>query len=445
MLYRYIVSNFLSYKGQAELTMFPQATSEEERNKAGMQPSPIAVIMGANASGKSNLIKSIDFSRDVILGITQINSGRNLCYKLDEESVTSPTLFSYEIVLDGRLYQYGFAVQFNMNRIEQEWLVSMDDDQTLMERAYDETTGTYQFQFAEEGWTDSERQRMRVYEEDWQRAYTQLVLTDLVVRNTAESASWAIYREVFQWFKNLTVIFPDSHYNLLIGVTLDERKVNEMYKEYFELFDIRIENIHLNEVPLFLLNLPQPVASEVKKDLMAHRMSDNQSARVLINHNNHEYQLELNNAGELVAKEVQFRHLKADGKTTYDFAKYEESDGTQRLFDLIPALARLVAGKGVFVIDEIDNRLHSLLTRHLLATYLEKARDKQSQLICTTHEQSLMDATLLRPDEIWMVQRENEQTGSVLYPLSKYKVRFPENLEKNYLLGRYQGVPVFHT
>ena len=135
--------------------------------------------------------------------------------------------------------------------------------------------------------------------------------------------------------------------------------------------------------------------------------------------------------------------MKDDGVTTYDFDKSEESDGTKRLFDLIPALARMLSRDSVVIIDEIDRSLHSLLTHRLLRLFKQKSKDRNSQLICTTHEQLLLDGALFRPDELWMVNLDEKTSQSELYSLAQYKVKFMENIEKNYLLGRYKGIPLF--
>ena len=189
-----------------------------------------------------------------------------------------------------------------------------------------------------------------------------------------------------------------------------------------------------------MLPLNQETLAEIKSDLLAKDTKGD--ARGMINLRGHEYLLELDELGDLTAKEVKFCHLKREDGGVADFSKWEESDGTQRLFDLIPALARLVKQEGVWVIDEIDRSLHSLVTRKIISFFLKESQGIRSQLICTTHEQLLLDISLLRTDEIWLTQKNSPDEISELYPLAKYKVKFPENIEKNYLLGRYRGIPV---
>ena len=446
MLYRYSVENYKSYKDRVELVMFPfshEGIEGKEPENDGT-PFPVlksAVIFGANASGKSNLIKSIAFARSLILHTDSLNSVNNPCFKLNDESVAKPTTFNFEIKLGGRLVQYGFSILFSKNRIEEEWLYDLQTDSQLFLRVFQESEQVYQFSYSGNKFSDEESSRLLVYEEDIRQNYTQLMLTELAGKKISDSLFWQTIREVYRWFKDLQILFPGSRYNLLLQVAKDEHRINEIYKEYFKLFDIAIDNIHLNSVPLEMLQLDADIMAELKNNL-AHKPGEH-SALVMMNVKGHEYLIDMNVEGNLIAKEVKFRHQKADRQHTYDFDKTEESDGTQRLFDLIPALARIVSEDYVFLIDEVDRSLHSLLTYRILEIFKKRSRGRNSQLICTTHEQLLLDTTMFRPDELWMVDMNKNTSSSELYSLAKYRVKFLENIEKNYLLGRYRAIPNF--
>ncbi len=139
-------------------------------------------------------------------------------------------------------------------------------------------------------------------------------------------------------------------------------------------------------------------------------------------------------------KEVSFIHNNFGNQP---FSLSEESDGTQRILDL---LAVLVTSKenSVFVIDEIDRSLHPQLTLHFIKNFLKLAKQRNIQLIITTHESHLLDLNILRQDEIFFVEKDS--TGaSVVFPFDKFKERFDKRIEKAYLDGRYGGVPLFDT
>jgi AAA15 family ATPase/GTPase len=118
----------------------------------------------------------------------------------------------------------------------------------------------------------------------------------------------------------------------------------------------------------------------------------------------------------------------------------EESDGTRRLLNLIPALHYLRTTNAVYVIDEIDRSLHPILVKEFLEFFL-KSHDRASrQLILTTHESNLLDQDLLRRDEIWFA--EKDQSGATrLYSLLDFKVRNDLEIRKHYLQGRFGAVP----
>ena len=125
------------------------------------------------------------------------------------------------------------------------------------------------------------------------------------------------------------------------------------------------------------------------------------------------------------------------------FSMHEESEGTQRLFDLLTVLL-CTRENTVFVVDEIDRSLHPQMTVHFIKNFLQLATRAQIQLVVTTHESHLMDLSILRQDEIWFVDK-NASGASQLIPFDRYKERFDKNIQKAYLDGRYAGVPLFDS
>lgn len=119
----------------------------------------------------------------------------------------------------------------------------------------------------------------------------------------------------------------------------------------------------------------------------------------------------------------------------------DESDGTKRLFDLIPIFYENGRGS-LILIDEIDRSLHTNLTRKFLELFFKIVEDRECQLIATTHDSNLLDLELLRQDEIWFVERQPDHSSKV-FSLNKFKERFDKKIDKEYLLGRYGAIPVF--
>ncbi|MCA9189830.1 MAG: AAA family ATPase, partial [Planctomycetales bacterium] len=130
----------------------------------------------------------------------------------------------------------------------------------------------------------------------------------------------------------------------------------------------------------------------------------------------------------------------AVGGHSFSLPFQEESDGTQRFLNLLPALFHLQTRCKVFVIDELDRSLHPLLAHALLRFFVESCPGACQQLIVTTHETHLLDQDLLRRDEIWFTEKdENQQTH--LFPLTDMKVRKDLRIEKSYLQGRFGAIP----
>ncbi len=145
----------------------------------------------------------------------------------------------------------------------------------------------------------------------------------------------------------------------------------------------------------------------------------------------------------LVVKELSTYHQK-NGGTEVKFEMRNESDGSRRLIDLLPAFLE-VAAKGsskVYVIDELNRSMHTLLTRRLLEAYLGTCTpESRSQLLFSTHDVLLMDQNLMRRDEMWVAERDAEGVSSLI-AFNEYRdIRYDKDIRKSYLQGRIGGVP----
>ncbi|WP_294453642.1 ATP/GTP-binding protein [uncultured Bacteroides sp.] len=438
MLYRYTVSNFMTYKETVELSMIPSVNNIEGHliDKDFFPVLKTAIIYGANASGKSSLIKSMDFARSYILDNSTLSPLLNYSYRLDKEKQNQESVFSFEIKTGREIYQYGFSVIFNKAMVQEEWLYELTKEICIFHR--ERTEDGISLKEHLKNMSAEELSRLRIYEEDQASSDHSLLITKLGSISYGKGMFWDSCKEVFTWFKRLTIFFPNTKFNLLSAVYGNEKEVNILYKEYFKIFGIDIDNIHLKEVPIEYLTVNPEFLSEINKSLLDKK---NEGTKGMLNINGKEYLFEINDEDRLTAKEVKFRHRVND--YTAEFSKDEESDGTQRLFDLIPPYARVILSGGVLIVDEIDRNLHSLLTTMIFRNFLSSEGEQNRQLICTTHDVKMINLSLLRPDEIWFINR-NRNEASSLYPLAKYRVEYPDNAEINYLNGMYQGIPDFN-
>lgn len=437
MLYRIILQNFRSFKDRVELSLIPDSDSVHIAYQDSKYPTLRgAAIYGANASGKSNVIKAIDFLRDIIIDNSLIPITKNQAFKLDAESITSPTLLAVEIRQKDYIYQYGVVLNFSTNTILREWLkafdVSKDTWNSIFIRTRSDKHNKFKFFISED---NPNSVRYHIYKEDIEKKEQTLVLSEIASRNLDDAECALHINNVYKWFDDLFIIFPQTSYNLLGALAKDESAVNELYKTYFNYFDIDIEEIKLKQVPSNLIHLPERLVTQIKKDLQS-QMSDKKFAMI---HGDRDFLARMDNRGELTFLEVSFIHKLNNFQGNFELQ--EESDGTQRLFDLIPMIGYLMHSDKVAFIDEIDRSLHSLLTRRLLQMILDESETATSQIVLTTHDVLLMDLSILGRREIWFVDKKAKVSS--LYPLDKFKFDSNLDIKNNYLLGRFKAIPEY--
>lgn len=440
MLYRFIFENYKSFKGRNEISFIPESTN---RHAVYMDtPIPVlrdAVIYGANASGKSNVVKAISFMKRLVVTNNLSIIVPKLAFRMSEETKRNPSLFVAEMRIGDKLYQYGIALSFLRGIVLNEWLkeYSAEAEQwkDLIMRVWDEDTQKYEvsLSFPENSENAS---RYNTYAQDLASSTKVLALSVLAEKELQSDVYVNSIQNVYKWFEELIIIFPHTKYNLLGKVVKDIDAVNELYKKYFKIFGIDIDEIKLSKVPSNYIRLDDDIKEEIRKDLL----KDDDGAMAMIHGEDQDYLVELSEEKTLQFSEVRFVHRQ--GKYETDFSLDEESDGTQRLFDLIPMLGYVAESDKVVVIDEIDRSLHCLLTQEMFKNFIESTENRHSQLVCTTHQVLLMDLDLLGRREIWFVEKKAKE--SKLYSLDQYKFDGDTlDVARNYLLGRFGGIPKY--
>jgi len=203
-------------------------------------------------------------------------------------------------------------------------------------------------------------------------------------------------------------------------------------------FDTGIDDIVFEPVDIDKLDIPNDLLSEIRDDLL-NTKSEKQVAFITNTTFDKYYVIVKNSDDKLSAKLLKTKHLVTGG----DFVLFDlndESDGTRRIMDLIPFIIDFYKGENVFVIDEIERSLHPNLIRDLFDFILMTCENVNSQLIVATHEATLLTQELLRKDEIWFATKD-KVGASHLHSLEDFSIRFDKQIMKDYLLGRYKGVP----
>ena len=412
MLIEFRVKNFRSLRDEQAFSLVAskdKTLQDTHTLASGIKAAPTllfsAVIYGANASGKSNLIKALQYMRGVVLeSASVIQPGQTFMvqpFRLDAESHSQPTEFEVTFLVDGVRYQYGFAM--TPQRIVNEHLLVYKafKPQRWFERYFDAKTGKYVYKFGS---------GLKGPKNMWEGATRPNALfLSMAVQLNSEAL-----QPVFDWFSGNLIIFNEqAKLNPQISIQrLEQAAGREEICDFLSAADISITDIDLE-----IRKVP---GQAVHFDLVAGKTEVRSE--------------------EVERHQLHFHHVTESGKTVFELA--DESSGTRTLLFLTGPVLDILNKGLTLVIDEFDTSLHTLLVRELVRLFHStQTNTGGAQLIFTTHDTSLLDAPdLFRRDQIWFVEKELDQASS-LVPLSEFSLRKNEALERGYLMGRYGGVP----
>ena len=396
-----------------------------------------AALYGANASGKSNLVKAMYFARRLIVQGTRSNQRIAAQPFRLGNGEARPSRFQFQIIRDDVLYEYGFVV--DNHRVHQEWLFATEvkegaTENLLFERETDERDKVTA-EFGSGMDTEGERGlRLRFVTEGTRP--NQLLLTECGERNVSEVET------ITKWFNDgLTILSAEPVADEISRSLVSSDERSNLLLDLLGSFGTGIMDITQVETQISIEQLVQDgyVSNEKISDLedTITGLTKDRFLR-LTGSNGKSLSISLNDAGSLCAYELYFARKNAEGKNI-TFTIKDESDGTRRFVYLYPALWYLRERSKTFVIDELDRRLHSLLTRRFIELCLSGSA-VDSQLIFTTHDTNLIDLDLLRADEIWFAEK-NQNGATHLSSLSAFRLQPRWNLEKGYLNGRFGAIP----
>jgi len=441
MLIRFTIENFLSFKEKQVFSMLPGKGTLKSNHKSkkikGVSALKIAVLFGANASGKSNLIKAIEFGKNVVLKGTKAEQPINFdFFKLDKKFIKSNSYIEYEIQHKGKNYAFGFI--FNSKEIVDEWLfeINKTSETKIFERS---DTNNFDLSYLfKKNKKEKEKQFIEFTAKGTPR--NQLFLTQIRNTNVADNVrDISDILNVIDWFQNaLTVIYPSSKNIGKKFELLKDTNLQQLFTEMLDYFDTGIDGIDFKNVDFDKIQVPDEVKEDINNDLLSDKSEKN---NVFLSNPQDDkyYVISVAKNNQLEAKLLKTKH-KVIGGTYELFDLKDESDGTRRIMDLIPLIIDFFKGGNVFVIDEIERSLHPNLVKDLFDFILNKCDDVNSQIIVTSHEATLLTQKLLRKDEIWFAVKD-KYGATNLHSLEDYNIRFDKEIMKDYLLGRYKGVP----
>lgn len=428
MLVRFSVSNWKSFRDRVTLSMV--ATRERQHGdrlsrikKHQLRLLPFTVFYGGNASGKSNLCEAMEFAQWLVCSVTRPDQKLPVePFLLDPQYEDRPTEFTFEILAEEVLYEFSFALTAHEILEEKLIKITSTSERVIYER--------------KEGRLDFRAVPNRSFFTDYVFRGTrsnQLFLTNSVLQDMED------FRPVYDWFAgNFTVIKPSSKF---VARTYSDDQFNlERTNQLLAGADTGISKLSLEAVKLEDRLSTELIPEVIGKGILE-MIGEGEYARLdgpegSILHFTQE-------DGRLVAWKMMGHHAGTDGSDVA-FEIHQESAGTRRLIELLPALLMLQSqdSRSVFVIDELESGMHPLLTVHILSRYLSScSAASRVQLLLTTHDLSLMDQGLIRRDEMWLLERDAANVSHLLSVAEFSDVDSNTDVQGRYLQGRLGGVP----
>ncbi|SGE36698.1 Predicted ATPase [Mycobacterium tuberculosis] len=412
MLIEFSVENHLSIKKRQTLSLIANKSNELEQNVysykgiTNLDLLKSAVVYGANASGKSNLLLAFRTMQDIVISSSSSQIDKELPvvpFKLSSETIDQPTEFEIIFISEGVRYQYGFSA--TEHQIIDEWLFAYPKGraQKWFLRAWDVDKSEFSWEFG--SFLAGEKQV-------WQKSTRKnaLFLSTAVQLNSEQM------KPVFSWFQKKMKLSGVSGW----ANTYSAKRCTDEFKskilDFLKAADIGIDDVVVKKEKFDPDDLPDDMPDDLKKAVIS-SMKDKE------------------------VYEISTIHFDNQGKPV-NFNLGEESHGTQKLFALSgPWLDALEKGY-IVLIDELHDALHPKLVSYLVSLFNSSSINKNgAQLIFTTHETSIMNQNIFRRDQIWFCEKNKESETSI-YPLTDYSPRKGrENLEASYLDGRYGALP----
>lgn len=416
MLVEFTVGNYRSFRDPVTLSMTPAKISSKDKRldtdnifdaNERTRLLKSAAVYGANASGKSNLVQAMSLMQDLVLSsfaerraTTPIDVRE---YRLDTETVDQPSLFEVVFISLGKQYRYGFEV--SRNRVESEWLfwVPTRQEARLFVREGKEIKTSKRFAKEAKGLQDKTR-------------------PDVLFLSVVAQFNGPIAMEILEWFERLQVLsgLDDAagRWHSLQGFTNDAYRTE--ITDFVKHLDLGIEDIHVEDIHVEKIPLPETVQPSL--------FGYEPQVRIVISTLHQMY----GSGGKVI------------GTEKFDLDK-DESDGTKKLFSIAGLVLDALQDGGITIVDELDARLHPLITRALVRMFHDTETNRaNAQLIFTTHDTNLLDKALLRRDQIWLTEKDRRGC-SHLHSLVEYKVRNDASYEKDYLRGKYGAIPFINV
>lgn len=406
MLLRFGVANHRSIRERQEISFIAsklKGGTTQPIEVAGLkeQVLPAALVYGANASGKSNLLGALsamcEHVRDSFHKRAPNAGVPRDPFRLDDVSIDRATEFDIDFIADGVRYEYGFAC--NDARFTAEWLYAYPagSRQVWFERAND----AFRFGRGLRGEN---------------RTIANITRSDSLFVSTAAQHGHRALAPIYRFFESRIGVEVSANVDP-VEIEMHANLVDDALLKFITWADVGIDDVRIEDA-----NRAQALATDQLNQLKTSLTG------------------KIDTEVNIPSRTIKFGHATKSGTTAYlDLSA--ESRGTLRLTKLVYfALTALRHGK-ILVIDELDASLHTLLASRLIELFGNpKLNPKGAQLLATTHDTHLLCSPAIRRDQIWFAEKSREGATSI-YPLTDIRTRAEDNLERGYLQGRFGAIP----
>lgn len=414
MFLEFTVANFLSFKEKKTLSLDAAPIKEHPENifkTARYKLLKSAIIYGANASGKSNLLKAMSTMRWLVLQSFDQASTNELDitpFLLSTLTEGKPSFFEVLFLLNDIRYRYGFEV--TNKTVSAEWLFESKSktEKPLFIRQND---GIEVFPAFKEGKDLEEKTR-----------------ENALFLAVVDKFNGPIAKSIIQWFTNFVTISGLSHedYKHITFQMMKRETTSNQLLNFYKDLDLGFEDIKANKIPFSPKELDPKIPESVVKQLI----TDLEGAFRI----------------DVKTKHKKFNENEKEVEMVEFDLRSQESAGTNKTFNISGPVFDVLSSGGVLVIDELDSSLHPLITLAITKLFNSKEfNTKNAQLIFSTHDTNLMNYGAYRRDQIYFVEK-NRFGASDIYSLVEYKkdgkkVRNDNLYEKDYIRGRYGAIP----
>lgn len=417
MIEEFSFGNFWSFKDMQTLNMTAAKIKSKNSRLDTVNLIPVdeelnllksKAIYGANASGKSNVIKALGLFIRIINNSVKDEKVLGMIdpFMFSTETDDKPTFFQLIFRLEGVRYRYGFEA--DDLSVKSEWLFSTPNkrEQSLFIRDENKLIEINQTHFPE-----GQKSIDLAGDDGGGQIFRS---NSLFLTSLASFGFGKVSKRIIEAISSISIINGLGHLGMYnyAGDSLNDMEKKKFILDFLKKGDLGIEDV--NAMDMNSVDLPENLSDEAKQDLKNKKM--------------------------IVSSRTRFdQNQQVVGKSHLSFA-FQESEGTQKMFELSPFIYAALKQGTPLVIDEFDARFHPLLTKKIVELFNSEG-NKKSQLIFITHDTNLLSADLLRRDQIDFVEKDR-YGASHLYTLVEIKgVRNDASFEKEYIQGKYGAIP----